>query len=114
MTGHRKAACGLLAGLLGMVVSGGAQADAIDGHWCDKGGRSFSIQGPQIVTPKGTRMAGEYDRHAFAYVVPPNEPKAGQRVEMSLLNDDDLTLTTGPADGDRSPAEMWHRCNVTS
>ena len=104
----------LFALVLFAALSDDAQADAIDGDWCFKDGRTFSIRGPQIVTPKGTAMTGDYDRHAFVYVVPPNEPNAGQTVEMVLLNDDDLTLTTGPAGGERSPAEMWHRCNVTS
>lgn len=114
MTGNRKAVGFLLAVFLFGALTDSALADAIDGDWCFRDGRTFSIRGPQIVMPKGTAMTGDYDRHAFVYVVPPNEPNAGQTVEMILHNDDDLTLTTGPAGGERSPAEMWHRCDVTS
>ena len=41
---------------------------------------------------------------------------AVRRERLELPDGDfvDLAWTTGPADGDRSPAEMWHRCNVTS
>ena len=111
----RKAGLRSLAVLIALAaMTETAHADAIDGNWCFRDGRHFSIQGPRIVTPKGTAMTGDYDRHSFVYVIPAREPNAGQKVEMVLLGDDDLSLTTGPAGGDRSPAELWHRCNVTS
>ncbi len=53
-----------------VLNSDDAQADQIDGHWCYKDGRSLSIRGPQIITPGGSKMRGDYDRHGFAYVVP--------------------------------------------
>ena len=38
-----------------------AFADAIDGDWCHQAsGRHLSIRGPQIVTPGGKRMEGDY------------------------------------------------------
>lgn len=91
-----------------------ARADAIDGNWCAKDGRHFTIRGATIITPKGTVMDGNYERHAFDYVIPASEPNAGQTAEMILINDDDLSLTTGPEAGERSAAELWHRCKVVS
>jgi hypothetical protein len=91
-----------------------AQADAIDGQWCDSKGRSFKIDGPTIVTPGGTTMTGDYDRHGFTYIAPAAEPDAGQTVVMQLFGDDDLSLTKGPAGSARSQPEQWRRCNVTS
>ena len=86
----------------------GARADAIDGMWC-KGGRSMQIDGPAIVTPGGTSMTGDYDRHGFRYVVPPGEAEAGKTVVMVLLSDHDLDVTSG-----EGPTERWRRCKLTS
>lgn len=91
-----------------------ALADAIDGQWCNKQGSTLEIDGAKLVTPGGTRMSGDYDRHAFRYVVPAGEPGAGGTTEMVLLGDDDLDLTTGPAGGPRTAPERWRRCQVTS
>lgn len=85
-----------------------ARADAIDGMWC-AGSRSMQIDGPSIVTPGGTSMTGDYDRHGFRYVVPPGEDGAGKTVNMVLLGEYDLDVTVG--DG---PAERWRRCKLTS
>jgi hypothetical protein len=56
------------------VVAGvcSARADAIDGQWC-LGSSHFEIKGPNIRTPGGNQIAGNYDRHGFTYVVPANE-----------------------------------------
>ncbi len=37
-----------------------AAADVIDGDWCFPDGRRFSIRGPEILTPAGTRTTGNY------------------------------------------------------
>jgi hypothetical protein len=114
MTGHSTAASLVVAAFTLATLAVPAHADAIDGQWCDRTGRSLKIEGPNIATPGGTAMTGDYDRHAFAYVVPAGEAGAGQTVEMILLGDDDLDLTVGPAGGARSRPERWRRCNVTS
>src|SRR5262245_16090896 len=65
----------------GMLVAAGglcrlaaeARADAIDGEWC-LGPAHFAIDGPNILTPGGNRIQGNYSRHGFLYVVPANEP----------------------------------------
>ena len=85
-----------------------AHADAIDGMWC-KGSRSMRIDGPAIVTPGGTSMTGDYDRHGFRYVVPAGEGGAGKTVNMVLLSDYDLDVTLG-----EGPTERWRRCKLTS
>ncbi|MDE0059428.1 MAG: hypothetical protein OXI64_00870 [Defluviicoccus sp.] len=85
-----------------------ARADAIDGMWC-RDSRSMRIDGPSIVTPGGTSMTGDYDRHGFQYVVPPGETGAGKTVVMVLLSDFDLDVTVG-----EGPVERWRRCKLTS
>ena len=76
-----------------LLSSGGARADAIDGEWCaNTDGRHMSIKGPDIVTPAGTRMQGNYTRHSFLYVVPSAEPDAGQTVAMILVNEETVNL----------------------
>ena len=84
----------------------GAWADKIDGDWCFGDGRHFSIDGPRIVTPLGSRISGDYARHAFSYVVPAPEPAAGQVVRMLLLNENTVDLTLGGG-----ATETWHRCS---
>ena len=79
-----------------LVSAGGARADAIDGNWCGPEGRTLTIEGPRITTPGGTATRGDYDRHGFAYVVPPGEAGAGARVTMRLLDEDTVRLTAGP------------------
>lgn len=85
-------------------------ADAIDGNWCAADGRVMSITGPAIVTPGGRAITGDYDRHAFAYVVPAGERDAGTAISMVLRNEDTIELSTGPG----AEHEIWHRCDVIS
>ena len=82
-----------------------ARADSIDGHWCFDDGRRFTIEGPTILTPGGRRMAGDYDRHGFAYRVPDAEPAAGAMVKMALLNENTVRVTVGEA-----LPQTWRRC----
>ena len=93
------------------ALPGAALADAIDGDWCNEGQQRFSIRGPDIVTPAGTSTRGNYDRHAFTYIVPDNETEAGAEIYMQLLSEQTLRLTVGSwtADG-----EIWRRCEFTS
>lgn len=99
-----------LAGLVGLT--GPARADAIDGEWCYKDGRRMSIHGPELITPAGTRMQGDYDRHGFAYVVPANEAAAGTKVFMVLLDEYTVYLWTGTPQRpqDQTGVEVWNRC----
>lgn len=112
MAGPRRAAWSVLvvAGLVSLALP--ARADAIDGEWCFKDGRRMSIRGPDIVTPGGTRMQGDYDRHGFAYVVPTGESGAGAQVFMVLLNEDTVYLWLGTPvpPRDEKGVEVWHRC----
>jgi hypothetical protein len=87
-----------------------AHADAIDGQWC-LGPSHFAIEGPNILTPGGNRIQGNYSRHAFAYVVPASEPGAGGEIDMTLLNEETVQLTRK---GQTSPPEIWRRCKPTS
>ncbi len=65
------------------MLAGPALADAIDGNWCHTDGRRFTIRGPEIVTPGGKRMEGNYSRHWFSYVAPAPEPGAGETIFMT-------------------------------
>lgn len=51
----------LVAALAFVLAAAPALADAIDGDWCHtKDGRRFTIRGPEIVTPGGKKMQGDY------------------------------------------------------
>lgn len=92
------------------TLAGPAFADAIDGNWCHSDGRRFTIRGPEIVTPGGTRMEGNYSRHAFSYIVPAPEPGAGGMIVMTLANENTVYLRHGETSA-ASAAETWVRCS---
>lgn len=96
------------AAAMALLAVAPARADAIDGNWCHVDGRRFSIQGPQIVTPGGARLAGNYSRHYFSYVVPATELPAGQTIGMTLLDENTVHLRAATA-ADATP-EVWKRC----
>jgi hypothetical protein len=96
----------LLIGLLGLAWPTPASADAIDGHWCYRtGALQLTIEGPQIVTPGGTKMSGDYDRHGFEYTVPAGEPGAGSKIIMNSIDDETMTLVRASG-----AFETWTRC----
>ena len=84
-----------------------ARADAIDGTWCLEPDQRLSIDGPAIVTPGGSAIRGDYNRHFFSYTAPPGEPQAGATIQMRLLNEQTMQRRTAP-DGQ---VETWHRCS---
>ena len=96
---------GAAIGALLALDGGMALADAIDGEWCHADGRRLSINGPDVVTPAGTHLKGDYDRHHFSYVVPAAEPDAGATVAMVLLSEIQMLLK--PPKGDE---QTWRRC----
>ena len=91
-----------------MLAARPARADAIDGQWC-LASSHFEINGPNIRTPGGNQIIGNYDRHGFNYVVPANEEGAGAQIVMVLLNEETVRLTRGSA-----PPETWRRCKPVS
>ena len=100
---------GHLAAVLGLtLIAAPAFADAIDGDWCHKDGRRFSIRGPQLVTPGGKKMEGNYSRHWFSYVVPAPEPDSGQTVFMQLVNETTVQTRLGT---ESAAPETWIRCS---
>ena len=92
------------------MLAGPAFADAIDGNWCHSDGRRFTIRGPEIVTPGGKQMQGNYSRHAFSYVVPAPEPGAGGMIAMTLANENTVYLRRGETSAAAAP-ETWVRCS---
>lgn len=99
----------LIAGAF-ILAASPAVADAIDGDWCSTTEPAqFSIAGPLIVTPAGTRTTGDYRRHTFSYVVPEGDPGAGQTVAMRQLNEEEILVSV-----DGGEAVLWRRCEVIS
>jgi len=97
----------LISALALTMLAGPALADAIDGNWCHQDGRRFSIRGPEIVTPGGKHMEGNYGRHSFSYMAPAPEPGAGQNILMMLVNENTVHLRLGET---ASAIEVWVRC----
>jgi hypothetical protein len=104
--GKNGKAMGLaVAGLI--LIAAPARADAIDGHWCRVGdNKRMSIRGPEIVTPGGRTIHGDYGRHFFSYVVPPGEAGAGRKVAITLLGE----YLAHAREGDDPAVQEWRRC----
>ncbi len=89
-----------------------ALADAIDGNWCSADGQHMTIQGDDITTPGGAQIKGNYDRHAFDYVVPAGEAGSGETVNIVLRSEYLAVSRQGAAN---APVKEWRRCtNRTS
>lgn len=100
----------LLAGAaLACGLASPAHADAIDGNWCHPQRGQLEIRGPQVVTPGGASLTGNYSRHAYEYVAPAGEAFGGKTVNMALVDDETvhLLIVDGP-----SSIEVWHRCTA--
>jgi hypothetical protein len=94
---------------LGMaMLTGAAFADSIDGNWCHNDGRRFSIRGPDIVTPGGKHIEGNYSRHGFSYLAPAPEANEGQTIVMTLANENTVYLRYGETAS--GAQETWLRC----
>jgi hypothetical protein len=106
----RQSCAGAALIALGLIaMTSVARADRIDGHWCAQDGRYVFIRGPEIVTPGNNRVAGNYSRHNFSYVVPANEPAAGQTVTMDLLGEYLMHSYVGSRSTETKP-DVWNRC----
>lgn len=92
--------------LSGLISAGAARADAIDGTWCTEDGLRMTIQGPNLLSPGGVRMAGDYSRHGFGYAAPAGEPGGGGRVELVLQGENRMRAQA--AQGSIEP--VWRRC----
>jgi len=93
-----------------MVLPATARADAIDGDWCAPDGPAqIHISGSNINTPSGTLTTGNNSRHAFSYIVPQWDPGSGDKVDMQLINEEEVRLTVN--DGE---PEIWRKCEFTS
>lgn len=92
--------------LAALLAAGSARADSIDGNWCTETGLRMTIQGPNLLSPGGARLAGDYTRHGFGYVAPAGEPGAGGRVELVLQGEN--LVRAQAAQGSIEP--VWRRC----
>src|SRR4051794_27228352 len=89
-----------------------ALADAIDGNWCSADGQHMTIRGDDITTPGGAQIKGNYDRHAFDYVVLAGEAGTGETVNILLRSEYLAVSRQGAAN---APVKEWRRCtNRTS
>jgi hypothetical protein len=93
------------------IFASSAQADSIDGDWCNSKDEHLTITGPQITLPTGKSLAGQYRRHEFAYQIPVGEPNAGQRIYMQLYDEYDMTSYVIENEKPANPMN-WTRCPV--
>ncbi len=72
----------------------------------------MSINGPQIVTPTGKLLMGEYTRHTFSYTVPEGDPDAGTILSMILENEETVhVMRQDKMKAEKTPeVEVWQRC----
>ena len=93
------------------VLANPAVADAIDGDWCGQTGLHLTIKGPEITTPSGVTLQGNYHRHRFSYTAPPGDADAGVQFDLRLLSEDFMNLYR-LKDGRPGEPELWRRCKV--
>jgi hypothetical protein len=98
----------VILGSAALATATPAWADRIDGEWCSASS-SLKIEGPQIRTPGGNTIEGNYGRHDFSYRVPSSEPDAGAEITMRLYGEENMTLSRAG-----KPDVNWKRCRVTS
>lgn len=108
---QRRLHLAILAAVAGILFSGPALADRIDGKWCSPDGKHVEIQGRQITTPGGAKMEGQYTRHSFSYTVPPAEPESGSTMYMVILNEETMEVRAG---NPVARAVVWKRCQNIS
>ena len=116
MTAERAWKTALIAAALCLGFPSPGFADAIDGNWCFKDGRSMIIRGARITLPGGAEIDGNYARHSYSYTVPENHDRAGSVVTMVLVNDNTIHLTPGGGSSVplKSAVEVWNRCALTT
>jgi hypothetical protein len=90
-----------------------ALADAIDGDWCSINGGHLRIEGPQIELAPGLILEGTYNRHAFSYVAPANNPEAGAIIQFVLRSEEEMRRVRKP-DAMPEHEDIWRRCSATS
>lgn len=95
------------------AISAPALADRLDGGWCGGNGKQLQINGPQITTPSGKVIEGDYGRHSFRYTAPAGDADAGQQIYMQQLNDEQMNLYR-ISEGKPGEPELWQRCDITS
>jgi hypothetical protein len=97
----------LIAVALFCLTAAPVRADVIDGDWCKADGKRMKIRGPEIVTPGGNLIRGDYTRHSFVYVIPAGETGAGETVSIILLSE---YLAHARQGGPDAPVQVWNRC----
>jgi hypothetical protein len=113
MSRLRKAPCAAAAILAAFALAASpARADAIDGDWC-MGADHMNIDGSTILTPGKNKIAGNYGRYRYTYIVPANEPGAGGEVKMVMIRGREQVHVDRPG-GDPAKPEVWTRCKPVS
>jgi hypothetical protein len=84
---------------------------ASDGNWCGEKGLHLTIKGPEITTPSGVNLKGNYHRHEFTYVAPPGDAKPGMLIYLMQLSEELMNLYHVKVG---KPRELRRRCEVTS
>jgi hypothetical protein len=88
-------------------------ADAIDGDWCNMDGGHLRIEGSKIELAPGQILEGAYNRHAFSYVAPANDPEAGAEIQFVLRSEEEMRRVRKP-DAMPEHEDIWRRCSATS
>jgi hypothetical protein len=72
-----------------------------------------AIRGPEITTPSGVTLKGNYHRHEFSYIAPPGDADAGTQIDLRLLSEEFMNLYR-LKDGTPGEPELWRRCKVVA
>jgi hypothetical protein len=89
----------------GLAVAASLSGE-INGRWCDASGRSFTIDGEQIMTPGGQHATGRFSSNAFVHEGPREQPPFDKKAAMIVTGDDEIGITGAPM----WTVDFWHRC----
>ena len=96
-----------------LVTITDVHADSIDGTWCHmQKQKMMTIKGNELIIERFV-VTGEYSRHSFTADWPnqmQNDPDAGSRVQMRLIDQRNLRMIKIRPNGENTSPENWHRC----
>jgi len=93
----------------GLVTTGPAFADKLDGDWCNPQDGKLTINGTIITPPAGNRVEGTYSRHRFDYTAPADGWNGGKAIVIQQFSDELMELSV---DGG-TPAQ-WKPCDAVT
>lgn len=91
------------------------EAGDLDGQWCSRDGRTISVSGTEIITPRGYRSTGVYGGNALSFSEFHRYNQPGPMIWMEPAGKDSARVSiVSKQQKEPPPHDLWSRCRVTS